>query len=91
MNPNRYADLDQAISAEVRAEFARQRDSKTVAELARIMGARRATISVRVNGHQAFTGGQLVQVAHYLGTSAENLTREAEKRFHGAAAEKVAA
>lgn len=79
MNRPGYTTLDQAIAAEVRAEFARQRD-KTISELADELNLRRATLSARINGHQAFTTGELVETAHYPGTTAEALIAEAERR-----------
>ena len=81
MNQPRYTDLDQAIAAEVRAEFARQGSTKNITELAEALNLRRATLSARVNGHQPFTPGQLVATAKYLNTTAEALTQEAERRM----------
>ena len=82
-NPPRYTSLDQAIAAEVRAELARQHNTKNITDLANKLDLRRATLSARVNGHQPFTTGQLVAVAEYLGTTAETLTQEAERRLMG--------
>lgn len=82
MNTNRpgYSTLDEAVAAEVRAEFARQRD-KTISELSEQQGLRRATLSKRINGQQPFTIGELTKVANYLGTTAEALTAEAKRRM----------
>lgn len=80
MNRPGYTTLDQAIAGEVRAEFARQ-NKKTWSDLADSLGIRRATLSARINGHQPFTTGQLVAVAHFLGTTAEAITAEAERRL----------
>lgn len=89
MNPPGYRTLDQAISAEVRAELARQNSTKNISDLADKLGLRRATLSARINGHQPFTASQLRDVALYLGTTAATLTVEAERRME-LPAEKVA-
>lgn len=81
-NPNRYGNLDQAVAAEVRAELARQKPAKSIAELAETLGLHRSNISTRINGHTPFTVGELVRVAQYLGTTSEALTSLAEQHFN---------
>lgn len=79
-NPPRYTDLDQAISAEVRAEMARQKIKTS--HVAEALGMVRATFSDRVNGHQPFTTGDLIAVAKHLGVPAAAITAEAERRLN---------
>lgn len=79
MNPPRYTDLDQAVASEVRAEMARQKITAT--DLASKIGMVRATLSDRINGHIAFSAGELVSVAGALGITASDLTGEAERQM----------
>ena len=84
MNRPRYTNLDEAIAAEVRAEFGRQSLTKNIADLAKALDMRRATLSSRVNGHMAFTAGQLKAVADYLETTPQDLTAEAIRQMRRA-------
>lgn len=62
-----------AIAAEVRAEMARQ--SKSLADLGDVLGVSRQSMHLRLRGHQAFRGEELVLIARYLGVPAEQFIR----------------
>lgn len=78
-NRNGCTGLDWLVSAEVRAEIARN-PSVSVSSIARRLDMRRATLSERVNGHAAFTPSLLSEVASELGTTAAELVARAEER-----------
>ena len=77
MNRTRYSEVDAAVAAEIRVEIARNR-GVSVSSIANELGMRRATLSARVNGHVAFTPGELSAVAMMLGTTAAMITSRAE-------------
>ncbi|RTE49611.1 helix-turn-helix transcriptional regulator [Actinobaculum sp. 352] len=76
-----YNTLDQAIAAEVRAEFARQRQTKSLTELSSLLHVHRTNLSARVSGRTAFTAGELKKVADYLQTTPDELIQEAVRRL----------
>jgi hypothetical protein len=59
---------DQLIAARVRATIAMQRRVKTrIAE--DLWGRSQQWFSLRINGHVAFTAGELIELANYLGVN----------------------
>lgn len=77
-NRNRVTGLDLALVAEVRRELARHREL-SVSSLAQTFGMRRATLSVRFNGHVPFSPSLLSDVARAFGTTASVLVARAER------------
>lgn len=73
-----------AIAAEVRAEMARQ--SKTLADLGNVLGVTRQSMHLRLRGHQAFRGEELVLIARYLGVPTEQFVKPAPARTEAGAA-----
>ena len=56
---------DKVIAGKVRATLAEQRRVKTTVA-AEVYGKSQQWFSLRINGHVAFTGGELVDLANYL-------------------------
>lgn len=78
MQVNRFGyTLDEAVSAEVRAEIART-PGVTTTSLAKALGLRRATLASRINGHTPFRSSELHVVATALGITASEITARAE-------------
>ncbi len=69
--------LNQSIAAEIRAELGRQSD-KSVAELARVIGMRRSTLSSYINGHTKMSPALLLIASRYLEVSTQELFNRAE-------------
>lgn len=94
-NRNGLNELDRLVATEVRAEIAR--DPKTsVKRIAENLDIRRATLSVRVNGHVPFSPSLLCSVAEQLGLTASEIIARAESelfrsRATGSHSEAVAA
>ncbi len=76
-NRNGSNDLDAAVAAEVRAEMRRQ--NVTVTAAADTLDMRRATLSVRVNGHVPFSPALLAAVGALVGVRASEFTARAER------------
>lgn len=73
-------EFDQDISGQVRAEIARASVSKKwVAER---IGMHVNVLRRKCRGDVAFTAGELNRVAHALGTTAKEITAQAERRFY---------
>ncbi|HEY0217912.1 MAG TPA: helix-turn-helix transcriptional regulator [Cellulomonas sp.] len=87
MNPSRSRGLDTAVAAEVRAEIGRRRPELTLTEIAERIGARRASLTAKVNGRVPFGPDELAAVAEVFGLSASALILRAEAAL---AAEAVA-
>lgn len=79
MYQGKYANLDEALSDEVKARIAVTR-GVTVKSISEDLLLRRATLSARVNGHAPFSLTLLVAVASRLGTTATELVAAAERR-----------
>ena len=77
--PSRHS-LDRAVAAEVRAAIART-SGASITGAAAALGLRRATLSVRINGHVPFSPGELGSIACYLGTTASDLLLRAEREL----------
>ena len=77
-NRNRLSGLDGAVAEEVRRRLAERRDL-SVAGIAASLGMRRATLSVRVNGHVPFSPSLLAAVARAMGTTASEIVARAER------------
>lgn len=71
--------LGPAVSAEIRAEMARQHI--TVVSLAKAIGVRRATLSTHLNAGSLITFSLVSQAARELGVSVAELTGRAEARI----------
>ncbi|MEN1976868.1 helix-turn-helix domain-containing protein [Cellulomonas sp. P4] len=78
MNPSRSRGLDAAVAEEVRAEIARRRPALTRTEIADQIGARRASLTAKVNGRVPFGPDELDAVAGVLGLSASTFVLRAE-------------
>lgn len=78
MNPSRSTGLDVAVAEEVRAEIARRRPALTLTEVADQIGARRASLTAKVNGRVPFGPSELESVAEVLGLSASTFVLRAE-------------
>lgn len=78
-NRVRFATLDEEVSGVVRAEIARQRRDQK--EIAASLDLHPNVFGRKVRGEVAFSAGELLEVAHSLGLSAAEITKEAEARF----------
>lgn len=87
MTANRFrsTDLDRAVSRQVKALIATT-PGASVTNIAESLDMRRATLSVRVNGHAAFTPSLLSSVADMLGTTASRIVADAERSISEAVA-----
>jgi transcriptional regulator with XRE-family HTH domain len=66
--------LSESVAAEVRAEMARQ--SKTQADLGRVLGLVQPAISLRLRGKRPFKLNELDRLARYFGVPISSLIRE---------------
>jgi len=79
-NRNRSTDLDVEVANQVKSLIAIT-PGASVSKIADDLNMRRATLSVRVNGHVPFAPDLLSAVARRLDTKASDLVRAAENKI----------